>query len=324
MRPGAAAVLVLIAGLLPVGGCNKLIGLDGFEVAGTGGQGGSGGSVQCGQALVPNDKVVRSCVLWDSCSPFVPASSISNCISLNVQQAFLGTSCTANATTCADVELCEGYGFASTQCAGGQSGWRCDSNNTAIYCKAGQGYFVSCAKRGGQCTMYDSNNDSVPDTANCKVLDQCAAGSSACDGEIAYNCIGGTGYGAVCTNLGAHCLTQAGQANCYLASPVCPGTVAPCDGNVAQACDTGQLLRYDCGSVGLVCDSEAAGPYCVSPGCTLADAQSCKESCTNSVAHLCYGGARFDVDCKAYGFATCQELDDPTSGGIGHYVLCSN
>lgn len=316
MRRGAAVALLLAVGAVPTVGCNSLIGLDGFDVAG--GQGGSGGAPVCGQALTPNEKVVRSCVLWNSCSPFVPASSISTCISLNVQQAFLGTACTANATTCSDVELCEGAGFTTPdQCPAGQSGWRCE-NNIAINCA--QHYFVSCAKRGGQCTMYDTNGDGTPDTADCAVESQCTGGASVCNGDVAYQCVGGVGYGTVCTNLGARCVSQNNQASCYLASPACSGNVAPCDGNVAQACISGQLLRYDCGSVGLTCAPD--GPYCVAPGCSIANVQSCKESCSGTVAHLCYGGAPFDVDCSAYAFTACHEGDDPN--GIGHFAYCGN
>lgn len=305
-------------------GCNAILGLNKFEVSGGPGGGGQGGTTACGSQFSANKKIVDSCVLANSCSPFVPTSSISTCISLDVQEALGGTACTATATSCSDVQLCEGYGFTnSSQCPAGQSGWRCDGN-IAVNCD--QKYFVSCDKRGGTCTMYDSNNDFVPDTAGCLVVDSCTEqdGTTSCQGDTLYTCVGGQGFGAVCTNLSAKCEGQGGQSSCLYAAPACSGQVAPCDGQTAEQCVNGKLLRYDCAAVGLTCDAEPGGPYCVAPGCKLADVKACHESCSGSVLHLCYGGASYKVDCKTYGFSRCRQLTDSTPGGIGSYVTCSD
>lgn len=292
-------------------GCNAILGLDKYHVVSD-----AGGAAQCGSKLTPNANIVTSCVLLDSCSPF-PIASISDCISLNVQQAFLGTACTANAKTCSDIELCNGYGFTSaTQCPTGQTGSSCQGN-VAVDCS--NGIYTSCDKFGGQCTQ-------VGGGAACRVLASCSQpdNTTSCQGDTAYTCLSGEGFGVVCTNVGAKCQIQNGQAVCQFAAPPCSGSVAPCDGQVAQACVNGQLQRYDCGSVGLTCDSEKGGPYCVAPGCKLANVTACQESCSGSVMHLCYGGAPYDVDCKNYGFSKCQQLDDTSQGGLGKYVTCSN
>lgn len=341
-----AALLVVMAALAAAAGCNAALGLDNFQVthgaggaqagnAGTGGTGaggtgaggnagtsGTGGTPACGDVLTPNKKVVQTCILRASCSPFIPDTRISDCITLNLQQAFIGTACTANATNCNEVDLCQGYGFTSPQQCTGQSGWRCE-NNVAINCT--QGYYISCSKLGGQCQMYDSNGDFTPDTADCKVLSSCTSGQSGCQGDAAYTCIDGEGYGMVCSNFGAQCDTQNGQPACLLATQSCSGTLPPCQNDSAQVCVNGLKQTFDCSSVGLGCQSDANGPYCVAPGCTLADANKCTESCTGSTAHLCYGGVPYNVDCKAYGFSTCAGHDDKAPPqGIGHYVVCSN
>lgn len=305
--------LVVAAACAACVGCNAILGLDNFKVTDGGVEG-----VQCGSQLTPNKDVVTSCVLRTSCLPAVfRTTSISMCISLNVQQAFLGSACTTRAASCSDIELCDGYGLTGAAlCPPGQTGWSCEGN-IAVDCT--DGYFMSCDKFGGQCTMSGSK-------AGCRVVSSCsdANNTTHCQGDTLYKCVNGQGFGAVCTNFGAKCEILGGQPNCYYAAPSCGGTVTPCDGQVAQACVNGQLLRSDCASVGLTCDAEKTGTYCVAPGCKLSDVTACQESCNGSVMHLCYGGAPYTVDCTDYGFSTCQELDDTSKGGIGKYVTCSN
>jgi hypothetical protein len=345
MRP--RAFLLVALGLAAASGCNAVLGLDNFQVTpGTGGAqagnagagggtaatggsggtaatGGSGGTPVCGDALNMNQKVIQTCVLRASCSPFIPDTRISDCVTLNLQQAFIGTACTSNATNCSEVDLCQGYGFTTQAQCSGQTGWRCQ-NNVAINCA--QGYYISCSKLGGQCEMYDSTGDFVKDTADCKVVGSCTSGQSGCQGDLAYTCVNGVGYGMACSNFGAQCSTQSGQPTCLLATQTCSGALPPCENGSAQACINGLKQTFDCSSVGLGCQSDAKnGPFCVAPGCTLAAATTCAESCTGSTAHLCYGGVPFDVDCKKYGFSTCTGHDDKAPPqGIGHYVVCSN
>jgi hypothetical protein len=325
--------------LLGFAGCAPLIGLDDFEVevdvdpdatggaAATGGSAGAGDAASdapsCGDVVNPPKEIVDSCIYRSSCSPFIETSTISLCITLNTQHAFLGNACTAKATSCDDIELCQGYGFVDTECSAGQTGWRCE-NRTAIDCS--RGYFIRCSKRGGECVLYDSNDDSVPDTAGCQVVPSCSepAGQTQCQGDVLYECLDGAGYGVDCANLGAHCEAQTGATSCYLQTPDCPGSVQPCDGAVAQVCAGSALLRYDCGSVGLRCESDAFGPFCVAPGCTLLEAGSCAESCNGTSIGLCYGGAKFEVDCRDYGFATCAVVTDPDPLGLGAFALCTN
>ena len=223
-----AAALALTLGLAASAGCNSLLGLDGFHV--TGDTNTDGGPPVCGQVTM-NQKVIQTCVLRASCSPFIPDTRISDCITLNLQEAFIGTACTSAATNCNEVDLCQGYGFTTPQQCTGQTGWRCE-NNVAINCT--QGYYVSCSKLGGQCQMYDSNNDGTNDTADCKVVDTCTSGQSGCQGDLAYNCVNGVGYGMACSNFGAQCGTQSGQPACLLATQTCSGTLPPCANGSAQ------------------------------------------------------------------------------------------
>lgn len=311
-----------VAGVAGVAGA----GMDAGGAAGggaggaAGGTGGAGGAPTCGSALTPNQNVVQTCVLRASCSPFVPDSTISDCISLNLQQAFVGAACTSAAKNCADVDSCQGYGYTTAAQCSGQTGWRCE-NNSAIDCT--DGYYISCSRLGGQCQMYNSNGTL---TADCEVVSSCTSGQSACQGDLAYTCINGVGYGMACSNFGAQCGMQNGQAACFLATQTCSGTLPPCSGTTtAQVCLNGRKQSYDCSSVGLVCKSDSNGPYCVSPGCTMADANNCAESCSGSTAHVCYGGVPYDIDCTKYGFSTCTAHDDKAPpAGIGHYVVCSN
>ncbi len=318
-----APMLLVVASLVGFSGCNSVLGLDNFHVTQGPDGGGTGGVPACGDALTMNQKVIQTCVLRASCSPFRPDTRISDCITLNLQQAFIGTACTSAATNCNEVDLCQGYGFTTPQQCSGQSGARCESN-VAINCD--KGYYVNCNKQGGQCQMYDTTGDSIPDTADCKVVDTCTTGQSGCQGDAAYTCIGGAGYGLMCSSFNAKCTTQNGAPGCLLATQTCSGTLPPCENGSAQLCSNGFKVTFDCGSVGLDCKNDPKNePFCVAPGCTLAQATNCAESCTGSIAHLCYGGVSFDVDCTKYGFNKCVGHDDKAPPqGIGHFVVCAN
>lgn len=316
-----APLLLLAVGLALASGCNSVLGLNNFHVTQDNGSDGGAGAPACGDVTM-NQKVIQTCVLRASCSPFVPNARISDCITLNLQQAFIGTACTSAATDCSEVDLCQGYGFTTPQQCSGQTGARCQ-NNVAINCT--QGYYIDCTKQGGQCRTYDSNGDGTLDTADCMVVNSCTS-AQGCQGDALYTCINGVGYGMACGNFGAQCSTQSGQPACQLATQTCSGTLPPCANGSAQVCINGLKTTFDCGSVGLDCKSDSTyGPYCVAPGCTLKKAATCAESCTGSIAHLCYGGVPFDVDCKKYGFSTCKGHDDKAPPqGIGHFVVCSN
>lgn len=281
---------------------------------------GGSGAGSCDGVPGANPDVVRSCVLAASCSPFVSNISISTCVSLNWQGAFLGTSCIRNVQSCADVELCEGYGFAGEMCEG-QSGVRCE-NNTAIDCD--NGYFLKCGVRGGTCDTVDTNFDFTPDQAGCRVKDSCFESSDAthCDGDILYRCLDGVGLGADCSALQAQCVEDASGAACLLVTPSCDSTVPTCEDGAAQSCIGQTLLRWDCDSVGLECNDEnASNPTCAAAGCDLNAVESCTESCNGgATATICYGGVPYEVNCTDYGFSRCAMV---TGTSVPDYVVCA-
>ncbi|MEZ4373289.1 MAG: hypothetical protein R3B07_20870 [Polyangiaceae bacterium] len=337
MRPLAACLVTTLVGSV---GCSNVLGLDRYEVddsggtgqggagavggsggsqggssgggvGGTAGVGGSGGFSNCDGISQPNWDVVRSCILRNSCSPFVQGITISDCVTWNYQSAFLGTSCTLAAKNCDDVATCVGYGFAGDACDG-QTGIRCE-NNVAYDCK--NDFFLDCSTRGGTCVLYDSNGDFVNDSAGCKVT-QCSDpdGTERCEGNNYYTCIGGEGIGAACSAVQAECRSQGGQTGCFLkTSDSCTTSGLTCDGNTANLCTGGTLLKLNCTSVGLECSDDLSGTYCAAAGCTPEQASACEESCNGSVMSLCYGGVPFAVDCQDYGFARCGMFNNPSS-----------
>ena len=298
--------------------------------AGQSGNGGSAASSGCSTGFTPNDQVVRSCVLRSSCSPLIPARTISSCVTLNTQQAFGGQACTASATNCQLIQQCEGYGFTS-ECADSDTGWRC-TNNRAVNCD--NDYFVDCGKWGGNCTTYSSTGFPPDDSAGCIVEENCtdSPGVTVCRGSNLYQCnydtgiFFGDGIGQDCSKFFAECKDLGGGPGCYFSLPDCGNTdggVQACDEQTAQICSTAGLIRYPCATVGLLCAEGSVSPTCVAPGCAADDVTTCTESCSGSIASICYGGAPFEVDCTGYGFDACQ-MYDGSATGLGNYVVCVN
>ncbi len=332
-RQHGAALCLAGSVLIVAAGCGNVLGLDRYEIddsaggsaqggngaagqggfggsaGGTSGSGGSGGFSNCDGISEPNWDIVRSCILRTSCSPFVPNVTVSQCVTLNYQSAFLGTSCTLAAQDCDDVGTCQGYGYAGAACDG-QSGKRCE-NNIAYDCDGN--VFLDCGTQGGNCVYYDSNGDNLDDSVGCKVTD-CADpnGTQGCSGNTYYTCIDGEGIGAACSAVQAECRTQGTQTGCFLKTrDTCTTSGVSCDANVAKVCSGGSLLEFDCNSVGLNCSDDPAGTYCAAAGCTTEQVAACEESCNGSVMNICYGGVPFAVDCQAYGFSSCRTFEHP-------------
>jgi hypothetical protein len=323
------------AGNAPSGGSG------GTTSGGSGGSSGSGGSggntsapVGCDgkTSFMPNDSIVRSCLLRAGCDPnFDPVRNISTCVTKNTQAALLGESCNLTSKTCADYEDCEHVGVAHDDLCGGTKKTRCE-NGKAINCGnyTGDDRFFDCAALGGGCgTYFDANfNQTYADCTLDVTPDSCAtqpddgssyfchAGTGGAD-DLRYYCWGGKAYGATCSAL-AKCTddlasptdpTVGGDATCFFSLPHCTGPAVPtCNNGIANVCSDGSLFKYDCSAVGLGCNITSGNEYCLAPGCKADDVDTnCVESCSDHGTQLtfCYGGAPYTVTCSDYGFTQC-------------------
>jgi hypothetical protein len=308
--------------------------------AGTSGRGGAPHSGEGGEAglsapavvgcdgvttFEPNPQVVTSCIVRAGCNPnFDPVRNISTCVTFDTQQALPGENCTRNATTCAEYQECEHVGIAGSDLCGGSKVTRCEGNQ-AVNCdnyKVDQ--FSDCDALGGTCATFDYNGvtfadcklDVSPDTNCVGQTDDSKyfCHSSAGKDDLRYYCWKGQAYGSSCSSL-AYCDGDqaAGKSTCYYNLPKCSGSSVSCKNNIANVCSNDSLFKYDCGAVGLSCGVTAGAEYCLAPGCKVADAKDCTESCSADGSQLtfCYGGAPFTVDCADYGFAKCaSDVDD--------------
>lgn len=323
-------------------------GSGGTAVAGTTSQGGGGQAgappgpqnVGCDghTTFVPNDNVIRSCLLRAGCNPnFIPVRTVSECVSKNTQAALPGESCNGSSKTCADYEACEHIGIAHDDLCGGTQTTRCDANGRAINCgNYNVDEFLDCPRLGGtSCGTYTFAGNGLL-YADCKVTvtanvcaglsdDQayyCQTGSSGVPDSL-YFCYGGQAYGSSCTQF-ATCFdttppptADAGppkpDASCFFNFLAhCSGLPdsASCSNGVAKVCSAEDIISYDCSSVGLSCAMKPGSTdgYCVAPGCTPLKVDQCVESCgaDGTTLTFCYGGVPYSVDCTAYGFTQCM------------------
>jgi hypothetical protein len=348
-------------------GCSSIIGLGDYTVAsgsaghaGTaaGGEAGQGPSNEAGEGgagnapavvgcdgktgFVPNESIVRSCLLRAGCDPtFDPVRTVSQCVTFNTQAALPGESCNLGSKTCADYESCEHIGVAHDDLCGGTKTTRCE-NGKAINCGnfSGDDRFADCAALGGSCGTYKYTNgliyadctlDVTPDSCTGQPDDDtsyfCRAGGTTSD-DLRYYCWGGQAFGSTCTSL-ATCeddavsvtdgsagaagagstVTSGGDATCFFNLPYCTGPAVPtCNDGIANVCSQGSLFKYDCSSVGLGCNITTGNEYCLAPGCKSADIDSnCVEGCSADGTQLtfCYGGAPYTITCSDYGFTQC-------------------
>ena len=272
-----------------------------------------------------NAQVVRSCILRVGCSPYQPLTSISDCVTLNTQNAAPGAQCNLKSTTCADFQKCEGFGIAGSDLCSTQGGGRCVGSK-AVNCDntgTSTSYFIDCAAAGGTCQIKTGAGATA--VADCRVVSSCTETDdrSHCSENYSYACVSGTGYGFSC---GAKGYCYAPDGGCYLlGSSSCSIDSETCRGNVREICATPDLFKYDCASVGLGCGPDSAGgTWCLAPGCTAADykGRKCVESCSGTELTLCYGGVPYTVNCQNYGFSTC--FDGLSAPNLTSYATCAN
>jgi hypothetical protein len=316
----------------------------GANAGGEAGAGGAGGAPPepkfkgCdGTPFVGNEAIVRSCILRVGCLQWLwPTETISRCVSQNAQNVYEGTKCTLDATTCDDITACEGKHIEPTFCGSGataKTGMYCNGNEV-VDCDGFVPNAHDCTKEGGTCKDFgvDLGDGTTVDCQLPLPANTCAATTDveACSGtDYKYQCYGKIPYGSKCTNFAAGCREVAGDIGCYYPLNACTTEGVTCSNNRATWCDGDSKVTFDCGSVGLSC--QTTGDYtddgerqCLAPGCTPADVTSCAESCSGTKLTLCYGGSPVTVDCKDYGFKKCKSYDYDCSGGAVNDCLDSS
>jgi hypothetical protein len=312
--------------VVPVGGAGP----------GAGGEAGAGGAppvdkfTGCdGTPFEGNEAILRSCILRVGCLQWLwPTETISRCVSQNSQNVYEGTKCTLDATTCDDITACEGKHIEATFCGTGataKTGMYCNGNEV-VDCDAFVPSAQDCTKEGGTCKDFAADIDGAGTTVACQLplpANTCAAttDTDACSGtEYRYQCYDQIPYGSKCTNFAAGCRAVGGDVGCFYPLNACTTEGVTCSNARATWCDGASKVTFDCGSVGLGC--ETSGDYaddgerqCLAPGCTPDDVATCQESCTGSKLTLCYGGSPLTVDCKDYGFKGCGEYEYDCSTG---------
>ncbi len=301
----------------------------GTSSGGTSGSGGTyytGGEPGVGGGIIPDgcaplareeiyEDALRGCILRASCDPW-GGYTISSCLTYARQARTVPEACTFAATDCATIDSCIGRGYVDqTLCDGVTSSWTC-TGDTAYNCSS-TAYQFDCAAVGSTCVPFleGATTTGMPP---CKVDDvACSepAGEFHCSDNTLYECIDGVRYGWDCGTRTSTCVeADYGDAYCRESQTTCdtPGE-STCDGSTLSSCaDDGMLIMSDCAIGNLTCLVE---DYCVAPGCTTTDVDNCTEGCIGTALSLCVGGARVEVDCTEYGYASCSTFD---SDGLTH------
>jgi hypothetical protein len=298
------------------GGKGGSAGKGGSSSAGTGGSGATGDYLDCdGDPVAVNLDVVKACVLQTSCHPYLPSTSISQCVTYQTLRAFPQGDCGTSSDSCADFRACAKYGYYDGAGCTGTVEALCEGN-VGVVCSGEFSSEFDCDP-GTTCEVVATADGN---SAGCRFPDSCGEpdGTAACDGNLHYSCRGGVRYGGDCAVSGAMCrLDEAtGSTGCYYVTPPCspPDTVECGAANRIDICTTaGTTAHYECaGGLGCTLDGDGSA-WCVAPGCTPDDA--CSESCSGTELTLCYGSIPVTVDCRDYGLSQCIEstLSDDTT-----------
>jgi hypothetical protein len=295
------------------------------------------------------DRVVRACVIANSCSvpverSFVGANGTNGClvafeqrlplIQADVPWLWVDAELVERLLACADKhhgDNCAGF----HACFGGTWVWpwvfRRDAfcQGSRIVHRADPALYLDCASLGATCVTTPSHPLDPPVTA-CARKTCATACTSSTTGTV---CKDGVSVKLDCAPLGLVCSGNLVRP-CKGTAP-CPDTMpnSTCrDPAVAQYCDNGTLLTYACGKnpFATACYYKAtppcwpAGRQC-GGGC-LVDEGSCEPSydstCVGDRLVVCVDGFEHEVDCKSLGFAGCtvQHRD----AAAGDWVGCSN
>jgi hypothetical protein len=302
------------------------------------------------------ESAIRACVLRTSCISDQPPFTLSDCIAKNLIDLDDKPDCVKNAPDCAQMNACVDNGFFKG-CAFGDHGGH---GYGSVFVDCDQGVFYDCAKRGLECyvddpdagtatsfgcigrTRFDDpvcesafNNAgscSTPTPSSALACFLYASTPGQCvpqdDSGVPYDgysyCYLGLQMRVNCASLGKTCVDSADGARCKLPASQCSSTnTQSCVlSNLHECTATGRLEAHDCTANGLQCASASGTAGCVTGGCTLDDAKTCRESCDGPYADICVGGARLTVDCRKYGFDRCQTYTSTKAIYHGDYALC--
>lgn len=275
--------------------------------------------VPCGGRPSPEPAVVRACLLASSCSPFPPVAALSDCIAQALPASGLYPACALGAQSCAEMDACLGTGFYSDPCPELAAVEICVG--TKIVACGLPRYYRDCAKSGAACSQYSANDDGNLDSADCSVAPTCTTPSDVyvCNGSKRVRCQHGIAFGEDCAAQGMACVAGPEGAVCALRPAACSQPGGSCDASGAGTyCGAdGRALQLDCPRLGFTCreaPERTSGVACEEPSCSHEDAAQCFEECDGPLAHLCLGGQRFSVDCRAYGLQSCI-LESNLEGG---------
>ncbi len=310
----SAGAPVLVGGASSAGNA----GAPSEAMAGAGGAAEVSRFIGCdGEPFEGNEAILTSCILRVGCQPWKwPTDSISRCLSDNTQKSYAYQRCSLNATSCDDIAQCEGDRDATEFCAAKADGSYC-RDNEVVYCSNLYDYAHDCGRDSGICHEFGSGPDGPGAVCTLPALGICGnAGSRQCGGPgdaYVYECQEGTAYGTRCTRYDQEC-TGSGNASRCQAPRDCVTAGIACAGNVARMCDGNAKSEFDCGSVGLRCETTGSvagddGRHCLAPGCKREDAAACTENCSGANLTVCYGGSPVTVDCRDYGFKKCSEYE---------------
>jgi hypothetical protein len=293
---------------------------------GAGGNGGAAGGApaDCKTSANPPSNRVQQCVYDLSCDPLVPPSTMSDCITFGPFYA-----CAIIPASCADARTCKARGYASpSACEPLESGWKC-AGDVAIRCGSGTPYSIDCNALGATCSLIGSGlvEEGFWPCALTTPID-CGTASPTdwkCAGDTRYRCVGGKAYGHDCFTWGQSCVeAEAGKAYCSTGNSTCTTPQFSCEAGALHLCDIDKRFGiYDCALSNTTCatDGSTVG-YCLAPGCSKEQYNSCTESClADGTARVCVGGSPYVIDCTEYGFSRCAEYEDhPVTQGT--YVIC--
>jgi hypothetical protein len=323
-----------LLGLLPLAlafGCNLIAGIEeakldpSLDNPGSTGSGGTGGSGTLPAGITPVDGgcatdpgidegLIVGCLMRVSCDPWNSYYTASQCVTFGAQTFGGAEFCTFRADSCEDVEGCLGRAYAEPgDCTGRPEGWSCEGNE-AYLCGYDPEVRLDCEALGASCgpgpgSFAGQMGPCVVNDYDCTGVSD---GSFFCDGEVLYVCEGGAAYSQDCSAQGYTCIEpEPGAGFCSSRTTTCTdaGTIT-CEGDRINLCDaTGYFQSYDCATAGLSCEQDGTSvAYCLAEGCTKDDA--CYEECVDDTTlSLCQGGSPVEVDCTAYGFESCTEVD---------------
>jgi hypothetical protein len=299
------------------GGKGGSAGTGGTGSAGKGGSGGVGGGyVDCdGDPVSVDMGVVKGCVLQTGCHPYLPTTSISQCVTYQTLRAFPQGDCGTSSDSCADFRACAKYGYYDGSGCTGTVEALCEGN-AGVFCSGEFSSEFDC-DLGTTCELVVTADG---DRAGCRFPDSCSEpdGTAVCDGNLHYSCRDGARYGGDCAASGAMCRLDddTGSTACYYVTPTCssPDTVECGAADRIDLCTTaGTTVHYECaGGLGCALDDEGDA-WCLAPGCT--PDTPCTESCSGTELTLCYGSIPVTVDCRDYGLSRCMAstLSDETT-----------